>query len=46
MEYLSIKNSFDKKTGFSSLVNFDIIDVSLKFKSDVIEFSKPKIRVY
>ncbi len=46
MEYLSTKNSLDKKTGFSSSVDVNTIIVSLKFKSDVIEFSKPKIKVY
>ncbi len=46
MEYLATKNSLDKKTEFSSSVSFDIIDVSLEFESDVIEFSKPKIKVY
>jgi len=46
MEYLSTKNSSDKKTDFSSSVSFDTVSVTLKFKSDVIEFSKPKIRAY
>ena len=46
MEYLSTKNSSDKKTGFSSSVSVITINVSLKFKSDVIEFSKPKIKAY
>ena len=46
MEYLSAKNSFDKKTGFSSSVGVNTVNVSLKFKSDVIEFSRPKIKAY
>lgn len=46
MEYLSTKNPLDKKTGFSSSISINIINVSLKFKSDVIEFSKPKIKAY
>ena len=46
MEYLPTKNLLDKKTGFSSSVGVNIINISLKFKSDVIEFSKPKVKVY
>ena len=46
MEYISTKNSSDKKIDFSSSVSFDIINVSLEFKSDVIEFTKPKIKAY
>jgi len=49
MEYLSNNNSYDEKTGFTSSVNISTIGtigVSLKFKSDVIEFTKPKITAY
>lgn len=46
MEYLSINSSPDKKTGFSFSASVHTIDVYLKFKSDVVEFSKPKITAY
>ena len=46
MEYLSTNSSPDKKTGFSSSVGVYGSGVSLKFKSDIIEFSKPKIKAY
>lgn len=46
MEYLLTKDSLNKKMEFSSSISFDVIDISLKFKSDVIEFSRPKLKLY
>ncbi len=46
MEYLLTDSSLDKKMEFSSSVEFNIVDISLKFKSDIIEFSRPKVKQY
>lgn len=46
MEYLLTKDLLNTKVGFSSTINYSIVDMSLKFKSDIIEFTRPKVKLY